>query len=1546
MKNRKIISSIVISLFLIINIPPIVTGQNEPNNSICSNDDPYPCHTFEEWRTFLLEYYGVTEEDLENINPEYLVLLNRETRIYHGWSNGTYTDEEKNQLLTEFHDSPSLHYGNPAAFTTAPYLYIDLFEYTDEEFDIRFFINSPFDFTHRVRAYLDYSKSDTDKDNDNKFSDGSSIKTRGPCTTPYCGNPFSSYLDPRTSFMHDRTRILKQQFDPPFGSLIDPLRYFHAEGQPDRLDSAIYFVVLVMYRWDEYKWYGLSDSRNGWYSYYKWKTFYTEIFYKTPFTYEYLKIVDDDTSPPILDIELIHKDNIQGRYINIDPEKPKLPIQICQTNGYTEDYLLAFIVNDKEDEGSQLLFNINGRQCDPQEVDWFIYTDPLDPQHFSLTQRYLRLMRLDNLGTNIVLNLNVRAKDGDTDRGDVDRSISSNYHFILDSGASLPPPFVFGDTELIADLEDVYPDPDSTYVDPDTGLDYTVIPYKKDTGATEIRFDLKITNTFTDPLENYPIRVLLKYSQLENSPKLSTQLNFNDFQIVRNGENGRTNIYEGFAYTDPDEVETNVFTNVINPNIYLGETGDAELWIEILPGEANSITIENFLSIKVVNPRLISPVLEEEIMDGVELFYFGLESLLSSAFDFYGPDMYFHSSYIADIVLDLYWVLRENEYIENLKVTSHFGVKIEKVYYPRSYDPEANAVIWNNNNFIDDPNTLKDMIDIHEDDRLNFYYIEETGYYTLRLLFTPTDEQIFAFRGFLYSFVMRDLMLILFDYLLSEAIQDMDLGLLFMSIICLAMSIAFNALMYHYLEIANGIDPYDGNYDEPADPALMETPTDLFPELLEDNELARKSLSAVENAYKAEQNFQGLYKSMNRYRSAAQDNEWNYASDQLLYASEFSQSAQENLQDFSTDTAYIMANISKTLNDKGKDPFSDSNLDDIRGRFAYDQNYLTCIERQANFRDNDNNDNSLGNTTFDFLDKNNEQIRELGLDATNSIPLSDDAEYFLDVIEENCISDSVNIQIDKLNQSILDDLETQQKIQMVKTNLLNAQILFNQGDYQGCVDILKNNNRYALDQYVITRNPEFHEVYYNGYRLLCKAQKYNQIHINILDLKSKQVINGLSIEYIFQVHNDVNYGMYYTSESIQPEFEIVGLPEDINVQIFYLDTTLLPQNRNDKFFIPLEREDHQLLRLLIDIPVNSPYESEIFTFYIKLSQDFIDKSISYNSEELELEVLDDDTTPPEIYIYEEEFGWSILIRDDDGVIDSEATGEYSIIDEHGNEWVSGILAQEEVLYPIEIPLKPGIYTLIVAATNNDLDRPGDEETSEDTVLIDITLADCYNYVDQQLKDLKNYVDDNLCLILSWNLREKLWLAQEYLRDAYELVEDGNITCGLFHDLIAQVLIEIVEFETELYNNLLLISDEDAEYIISALHVIRNNIVLLMGNSVDYDKGTDYGYYIALIEGNLFDLIDFIEEEINPEDRECLEDLITSAAALLEIAIFEISLDFEIECTLTLAQYTLDQAKDEVNYLFDSGKISQDLADILLQKIIQAQVDIEIVKNSI
>ena len=166
-------------------------------------------------------------------------------------------------------------------------------------------------------------------------------------------------------------------------------------------------------------------------------------------------------------------------------------------------------------------------------------------------------------------------------------------------------------------------------------------------------------------------------------------------------------------------------------------------------------------------------------------------------------------------------------------------------------------------------------------------------------------------------------------------------------------------------------------------------------------------------------------------------------------------------------------------------------------------------------------------------------------------------------------------------------------------------------------------------------------------------------------------------------------------------------------------------------------------------------------------------------------------------------------------------------------------------------------------------------------------------------------------------------------EAYLLVEAGDLDYVVFNEIIVQAIIEFVEFETEFYSKFNLISSVVRDVMISLLHQIRNFVIILMGNSVDYVKGINCGYDIASIEVELLNLGDFIEEQLGDDTSKHLEHLVQLSAMQLELAIIKLSRDIDPDSALSLAQRFIDFARNEVLKLIEKSKISVDIAQIIL-----------------
>ena len=370
-----------------------------------------------------------------------------------------------------------------------------------------------------------------------------------------------------------------------------------------------------------------------------------------------------------------------------------------------------------------------------------------------------------------------------------------------------------------------------------------------------------------------------------------------------------------------------------------------------------------------------------------------------------------------------------------------------------------------------------------------------------------------------------------------------------------------------------------------------------------------------------------------------------------------------------------------------------------------------------------------------------------------------------------------------------------------------------------------------------------------------------------------------------------------------------------------------------------------------------PGETQIITLTITPTgwgeQEFYIRAISdYNSSKIigKITINDDDVNPPEITNFE--------------IIDTpiDVTVKFDVLneiegDDRGLSNIKIFIDDELILEYLPDPMETsfsftfndthgfwfmenGTHEIRVELIDNDFDVPNDALSSSMSGTFETELKDMYLYVDWQIEVLKNYTDTHLCWVLGKFLNHKLCIAQKHLEKAYNLAEQGKITCGLFHDAVAKIMVEITEFRTEIFDKINFITDEDATYIIDSLHTIRNNIVLLLGTT----SGTEHGLSLAFIEINLLNLNDFIEDEIDWWSRKCLTCSIDSATKSLEIAIFKASMDRDLECMLCCAQWKLELAKKKVNWLLNKGKISEELAESIIFELEQAQSDIEAIKN--
>ncbi|MGB5910187.1 MAG: hypothetical protein WBH31_03220 [Promethearchaeia archaeon] len=255
----------------------------------------------------------------------------------------------------------------------------------------------------------------------------------------------------------------------------------------------------------------------------------------------------------------------------------------------------------------------------------------------------------------------------------------------------------------------------------------------------------------------------------------------------------------------------------------------------------------------------------------------------------------------------------------------------------------------------------------------------------------------------------------------------------------------------------------------------------------------------------------------------------------------------------------------------------------------------------------------------------------------------------------------------------------------------------------------------------------------------------------------------------------------------------------------------------------------------IQILIPNPRVPGIYDFYAVA----IDNDSEYGQDQLNttitssLEIFDDDITPPQISISENEDCLDLVVIDNDGITDSEATGTYTIISQYGLEIATGTLDQEKIKYQLckNIFYSGGVgtHTLIVQATNNDREWEGDEETSTMEEHIIITPDDYFKFLTKQIDDIKNYICNIVTPCICSFVVCVLDTIQEYINEAYENFMADNIlkTLDCLREARSKILVTM-DLIDGLYD-IGCLSIEDRDFILASLQKIRDNI----DNLIDY-----------------------------------------------------------------------------------------------------------------
>jgi len=395
---------------------------------------------------------------------------------------------------------------------------------------------------------------------------------------------------------------------------------------------------------------------------------------------------------------------------------------------------------------------------------------------------------------------------------------------------------------------------------------------------------------------------------------------------------------------------------------------------------------------------------------------------------------------------------------------------------------------------------------------------------------------------------------------------------------------------------------------------------------------------------------------------------------------------------------------------------------------------------------------------------------------------------------------------------------------------------------------------------------------------------------------------------------------------------------DIDIATVYIE--------NDFFSMISDQTEYFYIEL-------TPFELGYQEFNITASSPWISETI-----EASINIIDDDTQYPyfEYFSIEDNHNWLNLsfIAKDDLLGDDQGLSNIDVYVDDVLVYNYVPISPTQTIFNFSIPNDwiwltgdwidgKRTYKVTVNITDADDDRISDDSlTTSISGTFDVTLDEMYQYVMWLCEDMNNYIYDNSITALYGVVSQKIVKIQVLLWDAYQLIEDGYLHTGLVRNKMAEIKLEIAETKTELMINKQSMTQEHFDHLKDSIRNIRNKIVELMGLSM----GTPFSHAISLAEVDIYNLRDFVEDNINAADSENLANSITLAAEKLENALFDISLDKDTESSITSAQNALDRARAEVIALVSKGKISQDLGATLEIEILVIKMKIEDLKNTV
>ncbi len=905
-------------------------------------------------------------------------------------------------------------------------------------------------------------------------------------------------------------------------------------------------------------------------------------------------------------------------------------------------------------------------------------------------------------------------RDKDSDRPD-DLLYCENFWFFIDlDGSYGSGPSLYHTTRV-----EVVPfEPEKGLFLTSGGLSTTMITrYKTNGQKNKVTVSFNLQNT-----SPYYIRVRfnLRVYGIQN---VNYKINTDNFYTYNGGEDFE---YEGN--------QVNNLTNYFNYDTTIDLQNNDEtlhFWIELGPSSFKNIDL---LEVEVNNLELIDDenILTEDLKDlGFGLYGIipdikGIKSKFEKLEEFsYNLGLIDQKVSDGDLQSDMMnwldiWTQYQNVLNSDVGGCFIFGTIAREAYIAHEEWPyhEEGQLVWrvNDNDIDDDYHYTREYEDekIKLDNLIKYdspYFVDHPnvpGAKYCGIGFIPGRDQLYAFQAYILAEVLSDLCYIIGGLVISYLYDfiSFSVALLLSTIYFILGGVLDIIKNIDLLQIANGRDPPDFNYYEKPNEELISFPYENFAEvdsaIQENNPIALQGKKMIDNMLEYEKYNADLLSSINKFNTSYIDEEFSASELQSDFINEFSIKNTEITQKIEEDFISI---IELTNDELGTDitHFDEEKLEVIENNnFRMDSRFMDFI---GDYQYRRNIDDSI----VDNYEKKEVMINNLAvadIDLLNNATKQSLSAFDLmnemsnGIIESNTHT-KVHISTEKLHKPIEDNEDVNDIIERLRNDLDTQAQLILDGNYFNANILAESIQLEAIQLYHENFRREFMEIYKRSYNMQRDAERANQIEMKLIDLPTKSVVSGQSVNFDFILQNLASDAFVNTEDNLIVVFDQQNLPLYIEYKIYENGIEL--EKMNEEYYCNIAKNEIKKLTLELIIPQNSNLELSSLDLLLKATSEGILNK--YSELALNLNIQDDDIIAPEIeYQYTGDY----------------TDGNPGNIIVNAND-LSGLSFDPSGIYTVSNEL--GTYEFTFIATDDDNDIPQDSLTTTETIMITIVDDD-------------------------------------------------------------------------------------------------------------------------------------------------------------------------------------------------------------------------------